>query len=436
MSLMFVRSGSASSWNKKFDRIPEHHSSRGQPVQPREISLPRIALVGWRLGGEFENLIKQGHGRFRYIVVSMALPEEIRPLVEWHRIPCLKWPSFRLRWLIFFLLGGLRVMRLRADLVHTVGPMPIVPNHVDLNTVTYCHAGFREVASKDRFKGSSIGWRIGERLARALERWWFKQRVRALIALSEGGGAELRRHYPGVDATVVPRGIDFRRFKPDDGARRRLRQEQWLAQSEVVVLFVDQDHRQLKGLQVAIEAFAAASRVEGGPALLWVLGDRNECYASLADRLDVRERVRFLGYRPDPERFYQAADIFVLPTAYETFCRSAHEAAACGLPIVAPAVNGVRELVGANEAGIMVGRSAEEIARSLVTLASDPELRAQKGSIATQRAAVFEQEAVATRLLMLHRSLLERLGYSDANVAPADGKLSEAREGEISRVVQ
>jgi glycosyltransferase involved in cell wall biosynthesis len=347
----------------------------------------------------------------------MALPEEIRPLVEWYRIPFLRWPSFRLRWVVFYLLGGLRIMRLRADLVHTVGPTPIVPNHVDLNTVTYCHAAFHEATVGDRIKGCSIGWRIGERLARGLERWWFKRRVRVLVALSEGSAADLRRHYPGVEVAVVPRGIDLGRFRPDNGARRQLREEQSLSQSEVVALFVDQDHRQLKGLQVAIEAFAAASRVEGGPALLWVLGDKNDGCASLADRLGVKERVRFLGYRRDPERFYQAADIFVLPTAYETFCRSAHEAAACGVPIVAPAVSGVLELVGANEAGIVAGRNAKEVARALVTLATDPALRAQKGSVARQRTAVFEQEAVATRVLALHRSLLKRSGYTDSHAA-------------------
>ena len=188
MSLFFIRSGSFPCRGaKEPDCVPgrhREHRKRGQDG-PREMSRPRIALVGWRLGGEFNSLIKQGHERFRYVVVSMVLPEEIRPLVEWHRIPLLRWPSFRLRWVIFFILGGFRIMRLRADLVHTVGPTPIVPNHVDLNTVTYCHAAFHEATAEDRFKGNSVGWRIGEPLARELERWWFKQRVRVLVALSE-----------------------------------------------------------------------------------------------------------------------------------------------------------------------------------------------------------------------------------------------------------
>jgi hypothetical protein len=113
----FSRSGA-----KEPDRVPGHHRVRRERGQDglREMSRPRIALVGWRLGGEFESLIKQGHDRFRYVVVSMVLPEEIRPLVEWHRIPLLRWPSFRLRWVIFFLLGGLRIMRLHAAVCYAV----------------------------------------------------------------------------------------------------------------------------------------------------------------------------------------------------------------------------------------------------------------------------------------------------------------------------
>jgi glycosyltransferase involved in cell wall biosynthesis len=364
-------------------------------------------MVGWRLGGELETAIKDGRGRFRYVVVSMTLPEELRPLVEWHRIPLLKWNSFRLRWVVFFVLGGLRVARLNADLVHTIGPTPIVPNHVDLNTVTYCHAAFHEATADDRIAGSSIGWRIGERVAVGLERWWFTRRVRVLVGLSEGSGADLRRHYARVEVAVVPRGIDLRRFRPDNDARRRLREEQSVSSDDVVALFVDQDHRPLKGLEVAIEAFAAARRFGGGPALLWVLGEGHKRRAPLAEKLNVRERVRFLGYTSEPERFYQAADIFVLPTAYESFCRSAHEAAACGLPVVAPPVNGVRELIGADEAGILAGRDAEQVSRALITLAADSELRARMGSVGRRRAAAFDQQAVAGRVADLHESLLD-----------------------------
>jgi glycosyltransferase involved in cell wall biosynthesis len=368
---------------------------------------PLIAMVGWRLGGELEGAIRAGNERFRYAVVSMSLEPEMRPLVTWYRMPWPRWNSFRFRWIVFFILGGLRVRRIGADLVHTVGPTPIVPNRVDLNTVTFCHAAFGAATEGRPVKGSSsrIGWRLGQRVALALERWWFR-RVRVLGGISAGGVADLRRCYPGHEVVLTPRGIDTARFRPDPAARTELRDEEGVAGDSVVALFVDQAHRPLKGLDLAIEGFAKAVRSGRGPELLWVLGEGNDGHRALAEGFGVATRVRFLGYRIDVERVYQAADIFVLPTAYETFCRAAHEAAACGLPVVAPPVPGIRELIGEDEAGILAGREAGEVAEALVALAGDPERRARMGEVGRTRALVHETGAAAGSVVALHDALL------------------------------
>jgi glycosyltransferase involved in cell wall biosynthesis len=372
--------------------------------------LPRVAIVGWKLGSELERVIEQGAERFEYVVVSMDLDEALRPLVEWHRMPLPKLGSFRLGWGQFFALGGLRLARLRADLIHTVGPMPIVPNRVDLNTVTFCHAAFHEATADHPMKGSAsrIGWRLGQRFMLALERWWFERAVGVLVGISEGSAADLRRHYPGAEVAMVPRGVDLERFRPDPASRRRMREEHSVGPDEVVALFVDQQHRPIKGLEIAIDAFAAARRCGGGPDLLWVLGTGNESAASLAEQLNVGSRVRFLGYTSEVERFYQAADIFVLPTVYEAFCRAAHEAAACALPVVAPPVNGIRELVGEDEAGILVGRNSAEVAQALVGLAGDPGRRLRLGENGRRRVESLDQESVAELMVALHDSLLRR----------------------------
>ena len=370
---------------------------------------PRVALVGWRLGGELERLIEQGHERSDYTVVSMDLEQSLRPLVDWRRVPRPPFNSFRLGWAIFFALGGLRLARIDADLVHTVGPMPVVPNHVDLNTVTFCHAAYSRATADNPIKGSSssIGWRLGQRFTLALERWWFSRAVRVLVGISEGSAADLRGSYPAVPVAVVPRGIDLRRFTPDAEDGRRFRQEVGVPADAVVALFVDQQYRPLKGLDVAIEAFAAATRSGSGPDVLWALGAGNESHAALAERLGVADRVHFLGYTTQIERCYRGADVFMLPTVYEAFCRAAHEAAACGLPVVAPPVNGIRELVGRNEAGIVASRDPADVARALVALSSDPARRAQMGEIARRRALAFDERAVAARILALHEALLD-----------------------------
>ena len=374
------------------------------------MSRPRVALVGWRLGSELERVIEQGADRFDYVVVSMDLHERLRPLVEWHRMPLPKLNSFRVGWAEFFARAGVRLGRLRADLVHTVGPMPIVPNRVDLNTVTFCHAAFHEATVDHPLKGSAsrIGWRLGQRFTLALERWWFQRAVGVLVGISEGSAKDLRRHYPGVEVAMVPRGMDLERFRPDPESRRGVREEHSIGPDDVVALFVDQQHRPIKGLEIAIDAFARARRAGGGPDLLWVLGGGNESATSLAERVGVGSRVRFLGYSRELERFYRGADIFVLPTVYEAFCRAAHEAAACGLPVVAPPVNGIRELVGADEAGILVRRDSAEVARALIALSGDPVRRVRMGENGRGRVSSLSQENVAELILELHESLLSR----------------------------
>ena len=369
---------------------------------------PRVVFVGWRLGGELERVIQQGHERFDYTVLSMDLDEALRPLVDWRRMPRPKFGSFRLGWVTFFGLGGLRLARIDADLVHAVGPIPVVPNRVDLNTVTFCHAAYDEATAGSPIKGSSssIGWRLGQRFTLTLERWWFRRAVRVLVGISEGSAADLRRFYPDVRVAVMPRGIDLRRFTPDEEDRRLFREQQGVAQDAVVALFVDQQHRPLKGLDVAIEAFASARRAGAAPDLLWVVGAGNERYADLAGELEVGDRVRFLGYTSEVERCYRAADLFVLPTVYEAFCRAAHEAAACGLPVVASPVNGIRELVGDDEAGVIARRDPADFARALAALASDPARRARMGEVARRRARAFDEQAVAGRIIALHESLL------------------------------
>ena len=367
---------------------------------------PRVALVGWRLGGEFEEAIRRGHERFDYVVISMALDPALRPLVEWHRMPLLRWNSFRLRWLIFYVVAGLRVARARADLTHTVGPTPVVPNRVDLNTVNFCHAAYDEATASDPVEGTSVGWKLGQRMALGLERWWFRNRVRTLAGISSDAAEDLRRHYPATDVVELPLGVDLRRFRPNREARVAVRRELSVGPDEVVALFVDQDHRPLKGFDLAIEAFAAARRDGKGPDQLWALGLGNESQANLAQQLGVAELVRFLGYRDDMERVYTAADLFVLPSVYETFCRAAHEAAACELPVVAPPVGGIRSLVGLDEGGIVAARDLGEIETALVTLARDPELRARLGRVARDHVHDFDVERAGERIVRVHESLL------------------------------
>ena len=174
----------------------------------------------------------------------------------------------------------------------------------------------------------------------------------------------------------------------------------------LVALFVGGRWSQ-KGLEVTIRALADARARLSTPLSLWVAGSGDATrYQRLADGLGVGGAIRFFGYVADTERLYQGADMFVLPSAYETFCMVAYEAASTGLPVVATPVNGVEDLLADGAAGLLVDPTVESVSAALVQLASDAPARRRMGSAARQRTRDLTWTATANRTVTLFERLL------------------------------
>ena len=118
------------------------------------------------------------------------------------------------------------------------------------------------------------------------------------------------------------------------------------------------------------------------------------------------DSVTFFGPRQDTERFYQAADVFILPTEYETFSLAAYEAAASGLPVVATRVNGVEDLITDGETGLFFTRSPGGLASALQTLAGDSKLRARMGLAGRRRASAFTWDRSVDAVVRAYEELL------------------------------
>jgi UDP-glucose:(heptosyl)LPS alpha-1,3-glucosyltransferase len=178
------------------------------------------------------------------------------------------------------------------------------------------------------------------------------------------------------------------------------------ATDRVVALFVGGDWDR-KGLAIAIESLAVA--VDRGAELeLWVVGAGDERrFRRIAERAGVSARVRFFGFRAVADPYYAAADVFVLPTAYEAHPLVPHEAAAAGLPVVVTRVNGVDELIGEDEAGMLVERNPDAVGAALARLALDHELRERLGRAARARTRELTWERSSERMVSLYRRLEE-----------------------------
>lgn len=390
-----------------------------QRVRPGDDLGPKVALVahGMHDRGGMERacaeLIRHLHPHVRFVVVATELAPDLEPLIErWVRIRPSRGP-FPLRFVSFFVLGGLALRRLRPDLVQTVGA--IVPNKADIATIHFCHAGARRalgsLVPQDMAPLRRFNTTVSRTLALLAERWCYRpSRLSRFVGVSAGVAREVTRHYGGIPACVIPNGVDLETYRPDPKSRSDQRRAQGATEA-IVALFVGGDwHR--KGLAVAIKALAKA-RIEDPRLLLWVVGPGDvPRFQRLATEAGVPDSVRFFGARDDAERFFQAADMFVLPTLYETFSLVTYEAAASGLPIVSSAVSGIEDLIGDGQAGFMVNRTPDGVATAMVTLARDPMRRKQMGAEARRRAQNFSWDCAAAMTERMYADLVSSKKHS------------------------
>ena len=112
-----------------------------------------------------------------------------------------------------------------------------------------------------------------------------------------------------------------------------------------------------------------------------VIGPGDPAKSNALSEADVRlaeeiGNVRFLGERKDVEDLYPGMDLFVLPSYREGFPRSAMEAAACGVPVVATDIRGCRQVVDHGTTGLLVPvRDGAALAGAIGILAGDPARR-------------------------------------------------------------
>ncbi len=225
---------------------------------------------------------------------------------------------------------------------------------------------------------------------------------------------------PASKMTVVPGGVDTASFHhlPMDVARTILD----LGPGRLV-LFVGRIQK-LKGIDLLLRAFAQLSNgwTDGMKPRLMVVGGQNTAtpgdleaaelarLRALAHQLGVLDQVAFQGAVEHSRLpvYYAAADVVVMPSMYESFGLVALEAMACGTPVVASRVGGLRSTVQDGRTGFLVGgRTPEQFAAAIEPILRDPTLRASMSAAAVEVAQSFSWAGAADRTLRLYGELVQ-----------------------------
>lgn len=212
-----------------------------------------------------------------------------------------------------------------------------------------------------------------------LQSWLVNRAARVLVSSFDyARHSSLRSWFLSHPDRVLelPFGVDTDFFCPGPAARHRFS----VPSDAPTIAFVggmDKAHA-FKGVPELLRSF---SHVNASAHLLLVGdGDLRASFEDRARSLGVSSRVHFLG-RADDETLrdvFRSADVFAFPStnAAEAFGLAALEAEACGIPVVASSLPGVRTVVIHGETGLLVPpKDVDALTSALTTLLADETLR-------------------------------------------------------------
>jgi phosphatidylinositol alpha 1,6-mannosyltransferase len=304
------------------------------------------------------------------------------------RVPSMSlpgYPSFRL---------GLPSRTIRSalighdtGLVHLASPVFLgvsgsaVARHLGLPAVAVYQTDIPAYARAYGLRGvgEAAAWRWLRRVHNAAER---------TLAPSTAIMTQLRAH--GFERIWLwGRGVDTARFHPgkrDDALRRRL-----VPGGEVLAGYV--------GRLATEKRVGLLAGVAGLPGVRLIVVGGGPAEAALRERMPS---AIFLGEQRGEElaRTYASLDVFVHSGPYETFGQTLQEAAASGVPVVAPAAGGPLDIVEDGVTGQLVAPgSAAAITGAVAALAGDARLRTSQGQAARQKMLTRSWSAIGDKLI-------------------------------------
>lgn len=233
--------------------------------------------------------------------------------------------------------------------------------------------------------------------------------AQAAIALC---GAEAEQYramgVPGERIEVIPNGIDLAQFS-DLPPRGTFRSRYGIPDDTTVVLFLGRIHR-IKGVDLLIDAYVQLVRENPGITLV-IAGPDDDTVPSLQRQIrdsGTATEPLFTGplYGREKLAAYVDADLYVLPSRYETFPYTVLEAWACGTPVVVTDGCLIADTVG--RAGRVAACSPAGLKNAIADLVDSPDLRRELGEAGRALVrAEFSSSSVLDRVEGLYGRLAE-----------------------------
>lgn len=388
--------------------IPRYHDINGTPPQARKkiaVIVPKYGLVGGgeKFASEVTERLALNENFEIHVFANRWVANSGR--VKFHKIPKISFPRF-LGPLVFAWFVKWKISRMNFDLVHSHHWI----FHADIFSAHGVpHAGWVKTVRKRTPS-------LYDRAVIAIERQLIKfGEDSCFLPVSSIAMEAFRREYatlPGQWQVLHP-GVDATRFSsPDRNAcRAEIRTRYGIGADDLLILFVGMNF-EVKGLDTIIAALAKArkARPEANIRLLVVGRGDEKKYGKIAASSGIAEAVIFAGTQhAGLERFYRAADIFTLFSAFDTFGMVVLEAMAAGLPVIVSPNVGAKDLVQEGVNGFILPDSRDmNAAADKVIQLLDVERRNAMGEKAQLVAGEHTWERLTEKMAAIYQSFLSK----------------------------
>jgi len=194
---------------------------------------------------------------------------------------------------------------------------------------------------------------------------------KVIVANSEMVMMHLIDHYPeqADKIEVIYYGYDPERFKPSQIPRDTLKEKLGLPLGRPMALFCGGDWKR-EGFKEAIRMVGLGKTIlkteEASPYLVVVGKGDSKAYKGTIKKAGLSDSVFFHGNRDNMQDYFQAANVFLLPTLYDPFSNVCLEALACGCLVATTENNGAAEIIKHGETGYILFDTGLDVRREAV----------------------------------------------------------------------
>jgi 1,2-diacylglycerol 3-alpha-glucosyltransferase len=391
--------------------------------------LPAVDGVVTSMLGFKKELERRGHE----VYIVTPGDSETKKLAMMHDhiilVPGLKfrrYPQYRFALMPF--IAAMKNDLNNADIIHLQTPffmgiyglllskMSRIPAVGSFHTLFTSSNVIREYASASRLANNVL-----VRYAWPYARFFYNKCTSVIAPSASIDGLLKRQQIHNV--SIVPNGIDTERFNPKVSGRR-VRARLLGRSRDKLVLYVGRLSTE-KNVETLIRA---AHILRGKPIRFAIVGTgpAMKKYVRMAARYELDSKVRFIGFVPDKElpQYYAAADLFCMPSTFETQGIVALEAMACGKPVVGADYMALKELIrnGRNGEKFMP-RNSRDCARKIEKVINNMSSYKMMVSTADQ----YSVKKTTDRLLDVYERAIEKgvVKNSNSYYSSLVGRLSD-----------